>query len=119
MAKPSLKIVPNVNHVDVAECPLCGGDIHNTDLREYKNIFYCDRGAVALGPVQHSIVRIARRPGGVTLERLADITGSSLDTIKTLVCVLNRGKLKDIGYRIVNVTGQWCRDSLYVLKKVE
>lgn len=104
---------------NLEDCPLCGGVLRNPDLREYKNIFYCDRGAVAFGYVQHAIVKAARKPGGVTLARLADITGSSLDTIKVLVCTLNRVKLKDIGHRLVNVTGTRCLDSRYVLKKVE
>ena len=111
----ALKLVPDKA---VADCPLCGGEWPDHKLRHHGNILANDHGHISLVGIRLTIFRAAKRPGGVTMLQLEEITGSSAESIRVAICQMNKHKLGKLGKKIVNVGESGPAGARYVLREV-
>ena len=99
-------------------CPLCGSKLKNKELRLYKNIVYCDMGAISLGHIELRFVQELRRSfNGLTTTQLAELVGTTAVNVNSRVKQLNT-KLEDIGWELKNVVGGGRIGALYMLRKI-
>ena len=99
-------------------CPLCGGELKNRELRLYKNIAYCDTGAISLGAIELRFVQeLIRSLDGLTTSQFADLVGTTKVNVNSRVKQLNM-KLRDIGWELKNIGSRSREGATYVLRKV-
>lgn len=98
-------------------CPLCEGELKNRELRLYKNIAYCDTGAIFLGAIELRFVQESIRSfDGLTTLQFANFAGTTIVNVNSRVKQLNM-KLRDIGWELKNVGGRGPAGATYVLRK--
>lgn len=100
-------------------CPLCGSKLKNRELRLYKNILYCNTGAISLGAIELRLVKaLMRSHDGLTTLQFAEMIGTTTVNINSRVKQLNT-KLRSVGWAMKNVGGRGPGGALYVMREVK